>query len=289
VAPPDSGSSAAAVALTGARGFIGSWLAEALQRAGNEVVVLAGDVRSPVTYEGDYDALFHLASPLPRHFSASPREAEEVSAVGLALALQACEERGARLVFPSTAGVYAPRSAPAPEEAPKAPRSPYARAKWRAERVCAEAAASQRLKVTILRPFNIYGPRQAHGILRSLVAALRSGEELLLRTPSSVRDFLFVADFVRAAQQVLDVPDPFCVFNVGSGAGTSIRELARALGLAAGASVPVREGGQDDPLPDVSVADISAIQAACGWEPRTGLLEGLRQTLSAPPDQPRRD
>ena len=128
---------------------------------------------------------------------------------------------------------------------------------------------------------NVYGPGQAHGVLIALLSALRSGQELALRSPLAVRDFLFVSDFVAAAIQVLGVSDDYAVFNVGAGAGTTIRDLVAGLARAAGAPIPIRVACPEDSAGDFSVADVSRIHAACGWKPTTSLEDGLRVTVRA--------
>ena len=114
------------VAVTGAAGFIGRHLTTALDEHGVAAAILTGDVRDPASFAGGFDVLFHLATVPPATFKTSPELAAGVAIGGLDNAIEASKRTGGRIVFTSSASVYAPGDGPRTEDSPLDPRSSYA-------------------------------------------------------------------------------------------------------------------------------------------------------------------
>jgi nucleoside-diphosphate-sugar epimerase len=263
--------------VTGARGFLGRHLVPRLRELGS-VVTLDGDILDPGALAGaaHADVVFHLAA------QSAPLKGEEdrvgtvrtnvVGTINVAAAMRP----GARLVFASTAHVYAPARTPCTEGAPLAPISAYGNSKLAAEYALRAMAEGGPMPV-ILRLFNVYGPGQSETyVVGKMLAAMRRGETPVLGAAHPVRDFVHIDDVVDAMVRAanVDVLGP-TVVNVGNGVGVTIRELAEATGRA------VRfEGGSRAADSDHLVADITTARHLLAWTPRVALKDGLARSLA---------
>lgn len=271
------------VTVTGASGFIGQAVVTELRRRGADVVAVSrGASRCPADVTAfrvaDYgdtpagDILIHLAEP--RDVSTVSADMAE-SAMRTASALA---RRFHRMVYASSAAVYGdeighPRR---PDEAIR-PASPYARMKHEGER-----SALDRGGVAV-RIANVYGPGMAPtSVVSEIVAQVGGVGPLRVRDGEPVRDFLWSEDSARGLVS-LATTAVSGVFNLGTGTGVSIAELARhALSIVGeqGRTVTaVAPAGRKSVL----VLDPSATTEACGWVPRTGLADGLRMLLGRKP------
>ncbi len=251
------------VAVTGAEGFIGSHLVEALVRRGHrvramvlynmhsstgwletledevraEVDVRFGDVRDPATVlrlvEGA-SAVHHLAAigSVPYSYEA-PRSFVDTNTIGtlhVLEAVRACETP--RLVHTSTSETYGTaRSVPIAETHPLQAQSPYAASKVAGDKLAESYHLSFGLPVVTLRPFNTYGPRQStRAVIPQIVTQLATGARTLaLGALDPTRDFLFVKDTAQAFVAVGAAPAGAVVgevLNAGTGTDVSIGELA---------------------------------------------------------------
>ena len=298
--------------MTGGCGFIGSHLSRELANLG-EVTILddlssggawrvqdlldrgkARLIRGSILHRNlvadacrGADCVFHLAAivSVPRSMAA-PLEVNEVNATGTLSVLAAAREAGVKkLVFSSSSAVYgdAPGS-PKTEQTPPEPLSPYAASKLAGEYSCEVYRRSFGLPAASLRYFNVYGPGQdpkgeyAAVIPRFITQVLRRSPPVIFGDGGQVRDFISVHDVVRANILAMQ-RDATGVFNIGSGDGTTIMKLARAVMEIGGLS---REPVLDRPRPgDIreSVADISRARDVMGFRPKVYLADGLRETM----------
>ena len=302
--------------VTGGAGFIGSHLADRLLERGVEVTVLDNlatgsrdRVASNATFvEGDvgdralvsdlfatrrFDAVFHIAGQASIRLSfAEPEIDLRTNVVGTVNVLRACIEAGVpRLVNASSMTAYGePSQIPTPESVACVPVSYYGVTKYAAERYAHVTGARHDvdLAVTSLRMFNVYGPRQSisnpyQGVLAIFIGNVLRGEPMTIHGDGSqTRDFVFVDDVVDAWMRVLDASETAGeVLNVGSGAETSVNELADAVLAAFGESRGSWEIRHEDvQLGDQSraCADIDAMMGH-GWKPSVGFGEGVARTV----------
>jgi nucleoside-diphosphate-sugar epimerase len=297
------------VLVTGGGGFIGARVVRTLAAGGAAVRALlgppgfaaaappagvatafaeVGDLAALTGLAAGADVVVHLAGPpgVAASFDDPVRYAR-VHVEGTVTVLEACRRAGVgRLVHVSSAEVYGrPSSNPVAESHPVRPRSPYGAAKAGAEHFVGAFARSFGLAAVILRPFSVYGPGLArHSLLGTLLQQVRQGDALTVADPRPVRDYCYVDDVAEAVARACTVPAPEpAVFNVGSGTGTSVADLAALLLDVAGRRLPLRtDPGRGRPgAADLLhlVADVGRARQGLGWVAATPLPRGLRQTL----------
>jgi NDP-hexose 4,6-dehydratase len=307
-------------AVTGADGFIGSHLVEALVARGDRVralalytslgtrgwldalpadvlasvEVVAGDVRDPELVAGfcdGVDTVFHLAALIAIPYSyAAPRSYLDTNAGGTLNVLEAVRRAGVRrFVHTSTSEVYGTaQRVPIDEDHPLQGQSPYSASKIAADQMVEAFVRSFDVPAVTLRPFNTYGPRQsARAVIPTVVSQVAAGRRRIeLGALEPTRDFNFEADTVTAFLAVGDAEDKVIgqTFNAGSGREISIGDLVRTIARVMDTDVEVVA----DPArlrPAGSevmrlVADRSRIEAACGWAPAHTLEQGLALTAA---------
>lgn len=307
------------VLVTGAGGFIGSHLVEALVRAGAQVVALvhyrsdgkrglleevppevlsgvqvaAGDIRDAEQLSRlatGCELLFHLAALIGIPYSyEAPRSYVETNVTGTLNVLEAARARGVRrVVHTSTSECYGSAvSVPMAEDHPPSAQSPYAASKVAADMLAASYAKSFDCPVVTLRPFNTYGPRQsARAVIPTIIAQALTADRVRLGALSPVRDLLYVEDTATAFLAAAVAPDvDGRVIHVGTGRGVSIGELA--------ARILERVGTPGLPIEQVSerlrpgasevdrlLCDPSRARELLRWAPTIDLDEGLERTIA---------
>jgi nucleoside-diphosphate-sugar epimerase len=295
------------VLVTGAGGFVGAavvrelaahgarlraWLgpAAAAQLAAPPagVEVAYGDIADGAVLAqlvAGVECVFHAAGPPSAAASfAAPAEYLRIHAVGTARLLEACLAAGVpRVVYVSSAEVYGPADAPVTEDRPCAPRSPYGSAKLAAEQCL--ASCGRDMTITIVRPFSIFGPRApAHSLVASLVTAAQRGEPVRVADPRPVRDYCYIDDVARGivragARRGAGVR----IYNLASGRGIAVADVARAVVRAAGRSDHiVDEVAADRPAVALTLAlvgDPARAYEELGFRAETTLEIGLQRML----------
>lgn len=249
-------------AVTGAEGFIGSHLVEALVRRGHRVRamvlynmyssqgwldtvdpeiranvdVVFGDVRDPGTVRElveDAETVYHLAAlgSIPYSYAA-PRSFVDTNTIGTLHVLEAVRAcRTPRLVHTSTSETYGTaRSVPISEQHPLQAQSPYAASKIAADKLVESYHLSFEVPAVTLRPFNTFGPRQsARAVIPAVITQLASGaRQLRLGATDPTRDFTYVTDTAQAFVTLGTAPASAVLgeqFNAGSGSEVSIGDL----------------------------------------------------------------
>ncbi len=306
------------VLITGADGFIGSHLTEALVRQGyetrafvqynsfnswgwldsvpievsSEFEVILGDIRdqdSVTSAMKECDAVLHLAAliAIPYSYSA-PASYFETNLNGTLNVLRAGRAMGVdRIIHTSTSEVYGTaKFVPITEEHPLQSQSPYSASKTAADQLALSFFHSYECPVAILRPFNVFGPRQsARALIPTVITQIASGfEEIKLGALSPTREFNFVSDTVRAFLSSLVANGIFGeVINVGNGHEISVGEIA--LLIAELMQKEVRIVSEEKRLRPAGseverlCADNGKAQRLLGWTPAYGDLMGLRRGL----------
>ena len=301
------------VLVTGAAGFIGSHLCELLLRLGAEVIGVDNlatgrienlstalsnssftfeprDITTPFDVSGPLDYVFHLASPAsPLDYARLPLETLKVGAQGTLHALDVAQAKQARLLLASTSEVYGdPLVHPQPEwywgnVNPVGPRSVYDEAKRYAEALATCYRTTGRADTAIVRIFNTYGPRMRHDDGRAVPAFLqqaRTGEPITVAGDGSqTRSLCYVDDTVEGllAAVARGYPEPV---NIGNPHEISMLRLAEEIRVMAASGSPITFIPLPADDPKRRCPDITLARTELGWEPRTSLAEGLRQTFA---------
>jgi UDP-glucose 4-epimerase len=229
------------------------------------------------------DVCFHLAAQIDVRVSVERPELDaDVNVVGTLQVLEAAREHGTKLVFSSTGGaIYGECDGPAPEDHPRAPLAPYGVSKLAAEEYIAAYNRLYGNTHVSLRYGNVYGPRQdphgEAGVVAIFMNALQDGKTpRIYGDGSQTRDYVFVGDVVAATLAAAGHAGG--VFNVGTGAETSVLDLYERIQRAAGIERPAEHA---DPRPGElqrSVLDPSLAGRELGWKPERTLDEGLAAT-----------
>ena len=307
------------ILVTGADGFIGSHLTEALVRAGCQVrafvlynsfnswgwlddvapdvrgkfEVFAGDVRDPNgvrTAMRDCDAVLHLAALIAIPYSYhSPDTYVDTNVKGTLNIVQAARDLGVeRVVHTSTSEVYGTaRFVPMTEEHPLQGQSPYAASKIGADQIAMSFQRSFDTPVVTLRPFNTYGPRQsARAVIPTVITQIAAGaRQIRLGAVHPTRDFNYVSDTARGFIAALEAKNVVGeVINLGSGYEVSIGDTARAIASVMGAEIEIVT---DDVRLRPGKSEVERLFASnekaarlLGWTPEYDGLPGLSRGLA---------
>jgi UDP-glucuronate 4-epimerase len=287
--------------VTGAAGFIGSHLTEALLGDGHETVAVdcLTDYYDPVEKVenargfdlqrldlaeddldlGGVDGVFHLAGqPGVRSFGDAFPIYLRRNVLATQRVFQTAAEAGVRVVFASSSSVYGEAERyPTPESAMPQPISPYGITKLACEQLAHAYATSFGLDGVVLRYFTVYGPRQRPDMFfRRVCDALRDGSTFeIYGSGEQSRSFTEVGDAVAATIAAMEHAAPGEVYNVGGGDEATMLEAIHLLEEISGRALDVRH--VDAARGDVSrtKADVTRIRDALGWEPRVPLAGGL--------------
>jgi nucleoside-diphosphate-sugar epimerase len=252
--------------------------------------VRAGDVRDPFLIDSmveGVDIVVHLAALVPIPYSyLAPAEFIDTNVRGTLHVLEAARRRGVqRFIQTSSSEVYgSARYTPIDEAHPLQAQSPYAASKIGADALAESYHRSFGMPVTILRPFNTYGPRQsARAFLPAVLAQAMTSDVVSVGALDPVRDMNFVEDTAAGFVAACRAPGiEGQVLHLGSGRGVSMRDLLEIAMKAAGKRprLAIDPGRMRPPASEVRelVCDSSAARAQLGWQPRVGLEEGVERT-----------
>ena len=306
------------VLVTGAGGFIGSHLTEALARAGARVralvhynsrndwaqleriepalraglEVLAGDVRDPFYVQqavAGVEVVFHLAALIPIPYSyLAPREFVETNVSGTLNVLEAVRRQGVRrMLHTSTSETYGTACyTPIDERHPLQGQSPYSASKIGADKLAESYWRSFGTPVVTVRPFNTFGPRQsARAFVPTVLSQALTRDVVRVGSLDPVRDMNYVEDTVAGFVAAATAPGiEGLTINLGSGRGVSMQELLDLALAAAGRTVRVEhEAARVRPAASEVmqlICDARLAHEKLGWQSRIGLEEGMRRTAA---------
>lgn len=305
------------ILVTGADGFIGSHLVEALVRRGKAVrafvlynslnswgwldeapadirgalEVVAGDIRDSVSVMQAMrgcDTVINLAALIAIPYSyRAPESYVDTNVRGILNIVQAARELGtAKVVHTSTSEVYGTaRTVPISEEHPLQAQSPYAATKIAADQLALSFHRSFGTPVAVVRPFNTYGPRQsARAVLPTIISQLTAGPRVALGALHPTRDFSFVADTVAGMMAAAESPNSVGeVINLGSGFEISIGEAARLIASLMDKEIElIDDASRYRPAAsevERLLADNSKAERLLGWRPAFAGADGLKRGL----------
>ena len=304
------------VLVTGADGFIGSHLVEALMAEGckvrafvyynsfgswgwldnskvkNDIEIFSGDVRDPFGVKQamkSVDVVFHLAALIAIPYSYhSPNSYIDTNVTGTLNIVQAARDLGVeKVIHTSTSEVYGTaKFVPITEEHPLQGQSPYSASKIGADQIAWSYYTSFATPVVILRPFNTYGPRQsARAVIPTIITqALAGKKQIKLGAISPTRDFSYVADtvsgFIAAAKAEKILGE---TINLGTGSEVTIKETAEMIAKITGNKFTIASDEQRLRPKKSEVERLLSSNAKAKkllkWQPKYSLEEGLSKTI----------
>ncbi len=306
------------ILVTGADGFIGSHLVEALVRSGYNVKafvlynsfnswgwldqvsddvkgkfeVFAGDVRDPHGVRKameDCQVVLHLAALIAIPYSYhSPDTYIDTNVKGTLNIVQAAKELGiSRVVHTSTSEVYGTaRFVPMNEDHPLQGQSPYSASKIGADQIAMSFYTSFNTPVVVLRPFNTYGPRQsARAVIPTIISQILNGvRDIKLGSIHPTRDFNFVSDTVKGFIAAMNSEKAIGeVINIGSSFEISVGDTAHTIANVIGKEINIIT--EDQRLRPIKseverlFADNNKAKELIGWQPEYGGLDGFKMGL----------
>lgn len=305
------------VLVTGAGGFIGSHLAEALVRCGAQVTAMvrygstggtgfldeapADIAREIRPFRGDVtdaesvmaavqgqELVFHLAALIAIPYSyEAPRSYLRTNAEGTLNVLEAVRRHGvARIIHTSTSEVYgSARYVPIDEAHALQGQSPYSASKIAADKLAESYHLSFNVPVVTIRPFNTYGPRQSpRAVIPATILQALWADQVRLGATTPVRDMTFVDDTIRGFLHGACAPGiEGGTFNLGTGAGHPVGDIAarilRLCGREDAVALDPRRLRPASSEVDRLVSDHTAFSSVSGWQPEVSLDEGLARCV----------
>lgn len=304
------------VLVTGADGFIGSHLAETLVEAGadvrglvyynsfgskgwldgspraREMELIAGDVRDGAQMRAlvkGMDVIFHLAAliAIPYSYRAAASYVQTNVEGTLNIVQAALDQGGIRVLHTSTSEVYGTaRQVPIAEGHPFQPQSPYSASKIAADAMAMSFHLAHGLPLTIVRPFNTYGPRQsARAVIPTIITQILKGKrQIKLGSLTPTRDFNYVSDTCAGFLALAECDAALGqTVNIGSDSEISIQATAQLIARTVGAKIEIACEEQRLRPADSEVerlrCDNSRIRALTGFAPRVTIEQGLAKTV----------
>jgi NAD dependent epimerase/dehydratase len=306
------------VLVTGAGGFVGSHLVEALVKKGTRVTalvhynsrndwgmledvgknaldsveVIAGDLKDADCVREavrDQQVIFHLGALIGIPYSyVNPRDVVDTNVNGTLNVLAAALDCGVeKIVHTSTSEIYGTAQyVPMDEKHPVNPQSPYAASKLGADLLALSFYRSFDLPVGVIRPFNVFGPRQsARAVIPSIITQALLKRKIRLGSLYPTRDLTFVKDtvegFIDFAQSEKTVGQ---VVNLGSNREASINQIVTLISDCLGKRIQIQRE-KTRIRPDKSeverlYSDSGKAKRLFGWQPRTDLKHGMKETVS---------
>ncbi len=276
------------ILITGSSGFVGTALKKKIFdtrfniiETGNSAVVNFC-IKDQVDQLSKADIIVHLAakSYVPDSFL-NPAAFYENNIISTLNILEKARRDRAKVIFLSTYVYGRPQYLPVDEKHPKQPLNPYTQSKILCEELCASYNRDFGVSITILRPFNVYGPGQNSDFFIPTIINQINNESIQLNDSRPKRDFIYIDDVIEAIiKSIANPKSGFYTFNVGSGISTSVKDVVSTIKNLSNSKAFINFSGQrrKGEILD-TVADISKIKSVLGWEPKITLLDGLKRMI----------
>lgn len=273
------------ILVTGSDGFIGKHLVKRLTGKQNvtELTISDGDITNINLNRIKADFIFHLAAQtyVPKSWE-NPYDFYKTNILGTANILEYCRKSGAKLIYVSAYVYGKPDELPIDENHILNPANPYMHSKILAESLCEFYHKNYNVGITIIRPFNIYGPSQSNSFLMPTIInqVLSCKDTIEVFDLEPKRDYLYIDDLIDALEKTISLDNDFMRFNIGYGKSFSVKEIIDTIQDIAKTNKKIITKNQlrKNEIPDV-VADISSAKEKLKWYPKYSLKKGLRKYI----------
>ncbi|MFN3326299.1 MAG: NAD-dependent epimerase/dehydratase family protein [Bryobacteraceae bacterium] len=296
------------ILITGASGFLGSWvLRRLLDGGGHDIAIILRPTSPAWRIRGLLDRVTVIEADLTQPDSAAGplatfapetvlhlawlgvgnryrNDSDQVTNIGATASLLEMAARGGARTWIGlgSQAEYGPHNGPLDENAAPRPTSVYGAAKLCASLLAADYCRRYAMRFAWLRLFSCYGPQDDPSwLLPTLIRTLLAGQRPALTLGEQLWDYIYVTDAAEAICRVALAPDAAGVFNLGSGQPRTIRSIAEMVRDAIDPALPLGFGElpyRNDQVMHLE-ADIRRLRRATGWEPRVSLPEGVRRTI----------
>ena len=276
------------ILITGADGFIGKNLAKKLNSKNHKIYKIgkkSGDICKSATFKKfkNIDHVFHLAgkSYVPSSWK-TPDKFLKTNIVGTIHACNFCRKNSSSLTFISSYVYGNTKCLRISEKRKVFASNPYALSKIISEQICAFYSLYFNIKITVVRPFNIFGPNQkTKYIIPKIISQLKKSK-IVLGSISPKRDFLFISDFVDLLEKTIFQKKRFQIINAGSGKAVCVGDLCQLIQKIAKTKLPVIDGQskRKNEIPR-AVANPRLAIKTFNWFPKITLQQGIKKILKA--------
>lgn len=277
------------VLITGGSGFIGSHLNKFLQNRYHTISLSTTDFEIKKEQEFEkFEAenirhVIHLAGKtfVPESWE-NPHTYYETNIVGTLNVVEFCRKNKIGMTYMSAYIYGQPERNPILETAAVTPNNPYAQSKYLAEQLCRFYCENFGMDITVLRLFNVFGPRQKEHFLIPYILKqiLDEGDTVNVQDLAPKRDYIYIDDVCKAIELSIKKTDGYQLYNIGSGRSYSVGEVIAMAQKIAGTDKTVisKNNVRRRELNDV-IADISLIRREWGWKPDVSLETGLARCM----------
>jgi nucleoside-diphosphate-sugar epimerase len=275
------------ILVTGANGFIGTALKKHLQHQQYTIYEFNeqdGDIaqKNALDKWNEYkvDHVIHLAGKtfVPQSWH-DPYTFYTTNVIGTLTTLEFCKKHKISLTYLSTYLYGIPKQLPISEDAELNPNNPYSYSKYLAEKLCQFYYREFGVKVTIFRPFNVYGHRQnSIFLIPAIIHQILHSDAIRVKELASRRDYVYLEDLVRAIILSLDTPFPFEIYNIGSGESLSVAEVIDIIQKIFKTDKKViSENVQRKNEIAETIANIDKAKQKLGWNPKYTFYNGINE------------
>jgi GDP-4-dehydro-6-deoxy-D-mannose reductase len=277
------------ILVTGASGFIGSALVNRLQFMGYKVTQFSsidGDI-SDVNFTKEYKNsnffhVFHLASKtfVPDSWE-NPYDFYKTAILGTVNILQLCRVKNIPLTYVSAYLYGIPEDLPINEGHRVKPNNPYAHSKFLAEDLCKFYSEFHDVKVSIARPFNVYGVGQKKTFLIPfIIKQVLYEDNITVKDLNPKRDYIYLDDLISGLISTISCKEKFSIFNFGSGKGLSVSEIIKTIQKIAGTNKEIISEKKERIHEIMNViADVKKSREYLNWTPSYSFEDGVREIL----------
>jgi len=275
------------ILVAGSKGFIGSALKKKLEDLNFQITEFKGDVSVSQSYKDivnkTFSHCFHLAAKtfVPDSWSNSA-EFIKTNVIGTERILNYCSGKKISLTYLSAYLYGIPERLPISETHPLKPNNPYALSKYLAENLCRYYSVKHKLKVTVFRPFNVYGPNQDKKFLIPSVIeqVLNSKNTISVKDIAPKRDYIYIDDLIEAMILSMNNNKRYAVYNIASGTSISVKKVIDVIQKAAKTNKKIKSEGinRTNEIPD-TIANINLAKQELQWNPKYTFEKGILEVL----------
>ena len=276
------------IAITGSKGFIGSYLIERLKKSNHTLIEIDSKLGIDITNKNDlhrimeFDCVIHLAGKISVTDSFKfPDEYLTQNFLGTLNVLELCKKFNAKMIFASSYIYGEPKYLPVDENHPLIAHNPYSQSKIIGEQLCQLYSNCFNISSIAVRLFNIYGPKMREGHLIPTILKQAASGKIELMDIRPKRDYVYIDDVIDAYISCLRYENKeFNAFNISSGISYSIEDIVSIITQRLSKDVEVINLNKPRPneILDV-VGDFSKAKIELGWEPKTDFKDGIAKLV----------